>query len=295
MTAIFTGLGAGFTRGSVTVLGNAGLLGSASTGRGGDNVMVNAATGNLVVTRQDEFLVGRGPDLAISRTYNSLAEVSDADNGDQWQMGTTRRVFETADPLTVKRQNADGSLVTYTYRTIDNDTAYWTTDGDGAHDKLEKSGSTWTWTDGSTQVTETYEETTAFANPKVFRIKEQEDTDGNKVTFTYFDGTDKLDRVTTHNHGTDNFTTGIAEDSYVQYFWSNNNTGNQLIEIRTGYTDYGLTSGEGDNVNKTLTRTRYEYDSQNRLWKVKVDLSPGDGIITDGKTYVTTYGYDGSN
>src|SRR5688572_21103429 len=149
MTAIFTGLGAGFTRSSATVLGNSGLLGSASTGRGGDNVMVNAATGNLVITRQDEFLVGRGPDVGISRTYNSLAEVSDRDNGDQWQMGTTRWVFDVPAQAalntagsTVKRQGADGSVVTYKWETRGGVAAYWTTDGDGAHDKLVKSGST---------------------------------------------------------------------------------------------------------------------------------------------------------
>ena len=30
------------------------------------------------------------------------------------------------------------------------------TDGDGAHDKLVKSGANWVWTDGSSQITETY-------------------------------------------------------------------------------------------------------------------------------------------
>ena len=135
MTAIFTGLGAGFARGSATALGSSGLLGSAVTGRGGDNVMVNAATGNLVISRQDEFLVGRGPDLAISRTYNSLAEVSDRDNNDQWQMSSIRRVFGLTGTLnaagsTVKRQYGDGSVVTYTWDVAKS--AYLTTDGDGA-------------------------------------------------------------------------------------------------------------------------------------------------------------------
>ncbi len=70
---------------------DAGLLGSGTQGRGGDNVSVNAATGNLLISRQDEFLVGRGPDASISRTYNSLAQMSDGDNGDQWQQSTMRR------------------------------------------------------------------------------------------------------------------------------------------------------------------------------------------------------------
>ena len=118
MTAIFTGLGAGFARGSAATLGSAGLLGSAASGRAGEQLMVNAATGNLVITRQDEFLVGRGPDLGISRTYNSLTQATDGDNGDQWQMGTVRRVLGLTGTLnaagsTIKRQAGDGSVVTY--------------------------------------------------------------------------------------------------------------------------------------------------------------------------------------
>ena len=93
MVAIFTGAGAGFTRGSANLLGGIGQLGGGLLGWGSENVSVNAATGNLVVSHQDEFLVGRGPDVGISRTYNSLGDASDGDNGDSWQQSTTRRVF----------------------------------------------------------------------------------------------------------------------------------------------------------------------------------------------------------
>lgn len=88
MVAIFVGQGAGFVRGSANVLGGAGGLGGDLLGRGGESVSVNAATGNLLVAHQDEFLVGRGPDIGISRTYNSFADAGDGDNGDQWQQST---------------------------------------------------------------------------------------------------------------------------------------------------------------------------------------------------------------
>src|SRR6187399_814124 len=117
MTAIFTGPGSGLARGSGSVLGSAGLLGSAATGRAGESVAVNAATGNLVISRQDEFLTGPGADYGISRTYNSLAEVSDGDNNDRWQMSTTRRVFGLSGTVnaagsSVRRQAGDGSVTT---------------------------------------------------------------------------------------------------------------------------------------------------------------------------------------
>ncbi|MEO7691407.1 MAG: hypothetical protein ABIS51_19145, partial [Sphingomonas sp.] len=117
MVAIFTGLGAGFERGSGSVLGGAGLLGSASLGRNKEQVLLNAATGNLLINQQDEFLVGVGPDSAIGRTYNSIENVSDGDNGDHWRQSTTRAVHGLTGTLnttgsTIKRTSGDGSDIT---------------------------------------------------------------------------------------------------------------------------------------------------------------------------------------
>ena len=101
------------------------------------------------------------------------------------------------------------------------------------------------------------------------RIVSSADADGNALAFTYANGL--ISRVTT------------ASGEYTDLVY----TGTQLTQLNTGYTDGG--------VSKTLTRTRYGYDSEGRLSTVTVDLSPEDASVADGKTYTTTYGYDGTS
>lgn len=259
MVAIFTGAGAGLERGSGSVAGGAGLLGSASLGRNGEQVFLNASTGNLVIQQRDEFLVGRGPDSAINRTYNSLGDRSD-DNGDNWRQSTDRRVFGLTGSInswgsTVRRRSADGSEITYAW----NGSAYRATDGGGADETIGWTGN-WVWTDGDTGVTETY-----GAYGDYWRLIQQSDTSGNVVTYSY--SGDKLTRVAT------------ADGGYTDYVWS----GSNIIQITTA------SQGAG------VTRTRYGYDGYNRLTTVTVDLTPEDHSVADGNTYVTTYTYHGTS
>ncbi|MEQ1810433.1 MAG: hypothetical protein ABL889_10930 [Terricaulis sp.] len=277
MVAVFTGLGAGFERGSGAALGGMGLLGSSSLGRGGEGAFFNAATGNLVLSRQDEFLVGRGPDVAIARTYNSLGNLAHDDNGDLWRQSSDRRVFGLTGTVnttgsTVKRLSADGSEITYTW----NGSHYATTDGSGAHDKLVASNivagvvGLWTWTDGSTQIKETYE---AAVAADTWRIKTQIDLDLNAVTFAYQSGTDRLVSVTT------------ADGGSIKYSYDANGNIN-AEEVWSG-------------AAKTLTRTYYTYEAyaigtKYRLKTVTVDLSPNDNSL-GSDAYTTTYTYDASD
>ena len=271
MVAIFTGAGAGFQRSSANILGGSGQLGSSLLGRGNESVSVNAATGNLLISQQDEFLVGLGPDVGISRTYNSLQDVADGDNGDHWQQSTTERLFGLTGTLdtagsTISRLSGDGSVIVYSWNASAG--AYVTTDGAGAFDKLTEAGGVWTWTDGSTQTTETYQDD---GSGTTWRITARTDTDGNALTYSY--NGSKLDKVTT------------ADGGWTQYIWS----GNNITQVVTGYTDLATSTP------KTLTRVRYAYDGSNRLVSVTTDLSPEDNSVADGATYVTSYNYDGAS
>ncbi len=270
MVAIFTGAGAGFQRGSANILGGAGQLGTSSLGRATEGVSVNAATGNLLISQQDEFLVGLGPDAGISRTYNSLQDAADGDNGDNWQQSTTRRLFGLTGTLgsagsTINRLSADGSVITYEWDAAAS--FYVTSQGAGAFDTLTENAGVWTWTDGDSQVTETYE---AHGSDN-WRITARADQDGNTLTFTY--SGDKLDKVTT------------ADGGWTQYVW----TGSNITEIVTGYTDLATSTAE------TLTRVRYAYDGSGRLASVTTDLSPDDSSVADGETYAVSYTYDGAS
>lgn len=268
MVAIFTGLGAGFERGSGAALGSGGLLGSGALGRGNDNVAVNAATGNLIISRQDEFLLGKGPDASVARTYNSLGALDD--NGDYWRQSTDRRIYGLTGPVstagsTVKRVSADGSEITYTWNAAG--AYYEATDGAGSYDRLTYDGTLWTWSDGDTDISETYGH---YATGNYWRIATQADGDGNALTFTYT--SDKLTRITTQNGG------------YIQYTWNGNGTHINQIE------QFGTSAG-----GTSYSNTFYEYENETtgRLIRVKTDLTLGDSSSTS--TYDTWFTYDGSS
>ena len=278
MAAIFAGTGFGLGRGSASVLGGAGLLGSSPLGRGGEGVFVNAATGNLLINKQDEFLVGSGPDVGISRTYNSLTTLAD-DNNDKWRQSSDRRVYGLSGTYgavgsSVKRVSGDGTEIIYTWNASwrNGTGAYVATDGGGAYDTIVKSGSTWVWTGGDSNFQETYYDQTAL-NGLAGKIISVDDRGGKKLAFSYVSGTSRLDKITTSN------------GEWIRYDYD---ASGNISKIVTGYTDLQTSTA------KTLTRTRYGYDGSNRLTTVTVDLSPEDNLISDGKSYVTTYSYNAS-
>lgn len=268
MVAIFTGTGTGLERGSGSILGSRGLVGAAATGRAAENIFVNAASGNLVISARDEILVGRGADNIIYRTYNSLGQAND-DNGDNWanyyaavtnHVGTINSAGAYLD-----RNDEDGGTTRYYWDGAVG--AYVSKDGGGAHDRIGHDGVNWWWQDGDSGIKEVYG--AAYNN----RLISRTDRDGNAIRYLYESAGGKLVTIAT------------ADGNYTNFTWS----GNNLIMLTTTYTD--VTTG----TNKNLLRTRYAYDSQNRLTTVWTDLSPEDNSIVDGRVYTTNYSYVGAS
>ncbi|WKB56040.1 LysM peptidoglycan-binding domain-containing protein [Eleftheria terrae] len=262
MTAIVAGQGLGWMTSSLGQLGAGGQLGQAGQGRSGERVYVNAGTGNLVVQQQDEWLMGAGPDVALLRTYNSLGG-ADGDNNDQWRLGLSRRITGyNATDNTVRRMAEDGSEALYRWDAARN--LYVNKDGTGAFDTLAWSGSAWTYTDGDTQRREVYEVTNATTREA--RLKSVTEVDGKSLTLGYSGAL--LTSVKTAS----------GETLFIDYDSAAGKTAN-ITQLRTVKAD------------GTQTRVRYGYDSANRLSTVTVDLTPADGTVADGQTYVTTYTY----
>ena len=279
MVAIVTGSGLGIERSAANMPGSRGQIGSAVTGRANESVVVNAANGNLILSNRDELLIGRGPDSEINRTYNSLGLFND-DNGDNWRMSTHRRVFGLVGALntvgsTVRRTDWDGSETVYTWDA--GRSAYVSKNLSGAYDTITRANTTsttpWIWTDGDSQFSETYDDS------KSGRITSRRDAerDGsnnptNVITYTY-DASGKLTSVAT------------ADGNYTNFTWS----GVNMVMLTTTYTDTQTST------QKSLIRTRYAYDTSNRLTTVWTDLSPEDNSIADGRVYTTSYTYDGTS
>src|SRR4051812_25306257 len=194
MVAIFTGGGFGLQRGSASVLCAAGLLRQASLGRGPDQVFVNAATGNLVVNRRDEFLVGRGPDAFYSQTYNSVSDSAQA-----WVQDVCRRLSNITGTIntagsTITRGDGDGHGSVYTFDAAKG--AYVTTEGGGSNDEIRYAGGAWTWTDGDSRMSETYVALSGV--PGYYYVSSLIDADGNAQTYSW-NSNGTIQRITNAN------------------------------------------------------------------------------------------------
>ena len=155
MVAIVAGNGLGLFNTSLNSLG--GAIGQGSLGQAGGQALVNTATGNLILQFTDEQLSGLGRDLLQQRTYNTQGALNDAD-ADGWRWDGERRVVlsgtRNTAGSTLTRTTGDGHEALYSWT----GSGYQSSDGDGAHDRLQWDAATneWLWTDGSRRTEQTY-------------------------------------------------------------------------------------------------------------------------------------------
>jgi len=259
MVAIVSGNGLGVLNGSAAVLGQAGLFGKGTHGVTGTGAYVNAANGNLVVSDRDAWLASVGVNLSLTRTYNSLGNLSTG-NGPNWKTGPVKSITLSGTLNTsgssVTRMDADGSVQDYRFDAASG--TYRSTDGDGAHDTLSGNAGGWTWTGDARDMG---------------GIHERYDSKGRLVA----SGEHGVDRLGYgYNAAGQLATVTDASGDVTTYEYQNG----KLARIRT-------TDASG----ASQVRTHYEYDDLDRLKAVVIDLSPEDGSIADGNVYRTTYAY----
>ncbi|HUR88505.1 MAG TPA: hypothetical protein VMZ74_05395 [Ramlibacter sp.] len=244
MVAFVSGNTLGLSNSSLALLGRSGVVGDAQSGRAGEQVYVNAATGDLIIQRQDEWVdsMGFGVPTALLRTYNSQGKFTD-DNADNWQMSVAKTLGAYTANVSITRNDGDGTSLVYNYDSGSG--AYVCKSGAGAFDTLKLAGGTWTWTDGASGATETYD-------ASQLRIRTSADRE-NKVTSYGYTGS----LVTT-------ITDAAGEITALNY------TGTTLNSITTTNTDASTTN-----------RVSYGYDSTtNKLNSVTAVTSSGKTYVT---------------
>ncbi|MFZ6876475.1 hypothetical protein ACO0LF_30855, partial [Undibacterium sp. Di27W] len=203
-------------------------------------------------------------DLSVIRTYNSQGVIKD-DNSDAWWINGYRRIVNLTGTLnqagsSLQRVGADNAIQTYDFDLTSN--SYQARSGTGKSDaiKYDVTNSSWTWTDPNSQSTESYAGTSG-------RLLFSSDANGNTATYGYTG--DYLSTITS------------AKGDKVDFSY----TGTKLAQERIILADGTIQSS-----------TSYSYDTQDRLTQIKLDLTPADDSIADGKVYITSYTYaDNSN
>jgi YD repeat-containing protein len=270
MAAIISGNSLGISNSSLFILGSQGLFGNSQTGRSGENLYVDIATGNVVLQTRDDLLIDHSTALATVRTYNEQGTV-DNGVGRQFQFGFFKQVTNLTGTVntagsTVTRMDGDGATFLFTYNTARG--VYVSTDGSGAFDTISFNAATniWTFTDGDTRVTEQYDRSNAG------RITSVTDTDGNSLFYVYGSGGTRVTQIVNSD----------GETTNISYVGTESNLVSEIVRNGPG----GPTS--------TLTRVRYTYDTSNRLIQVTYDLSPQDNSTADNNVYRVNYTYVGT-
>ena len=268
MVAIFTGRGTGAERGSGALLGAVGLLGSSRIGRSGQQAMVNGANGNLMITQNDSFLVGRGPDVELNRTYNSSGSKDDR-NGDNWNSSGEQYLYiaGSGGSGNVTLYSQDGSAIIY-QRSGAGSTTWIATDGSGSYDTITNVNNKWVRVDGNDQTVEEY--TASFS--KGLLLSKRTDASGNSLSFSYGNG-GRIETIAS------------SDGSSIEYTYAGSTVTSNATQIKTTFKDLQTGVMRSEIV-------RYGYTTSGLLSTVTYDLTPSDGSIADGAIYQLTYEYD---
>jgi RHS repeat-associated protein len=231
---------------------------------GQTDVSVNVANGDAVVTHQDLDISGRGPDLALGRTYHALAATQFGYFGAGW-------ASDLDESLTV---NADGSV---TYRDADGGVHVFLPNGSGGfltspglYLTLVKNG------DGSYTLTARDQSKTNF-NAAGF-VTSLVDRNGNTLTFTW---NGSLPTTVTDAAGRQ-YTLTVTNGQVTQINAPGSRTYNYAYDGNGNLTSYTDPSG---------VVTQYGYDSSHRLTSITLNYVSG-GAQDQQTNVVTTLTYD---
>ncbi len=255
---------------------SASQLGTTGTGFGaaGDQLYVNANTGNLVIQRQDQVVKGHGVDASVVRTYNSQGNLSDSIGGQYFNFQQHIVAPELVSTAPKVRVTADGYEQSFTYVSVNH---YVSEEGAGAHDTLNYENDHWVYTEGSSGLRETYD------NANNGHLLTRTDREGYGQSFEY-DGSGRLQYII----DTGKQVTRLSyEDSSTRVSQLENY---RVADINNPGTPLSDTSA---------SLIQYAYDDDGRLNRVTVDLTPykQETSETDSlkNTYTTIYGYDGTS
>ncbi len=253
MTAIITTEGIGLFNSSKTQLGTDGI----GFGSAGDKAYVNAETGNLIIQRKDQVVVGHGMDTSVVRTYNSLGNFSDLD-GDNTYFNFNQRLDISQSVPT--RTSRDG----YTQNFLGEADSYYSDEGAGAQDTLKRVDNEWIWEEGTSGIKEYYD-----LGGNLSRIQDRE---GFGTTYVRVD-----DTLYITDEGNQ-----VTEIGYT--------ASQQVVSVKT-YLALNIDGGGIPTPDESTDAiyTTYRYTAEGQLDRIITDLTPFE--ISDSYFYVTQYTY----
>ncbi|OIK14254.1 Wall-associated protein [Bacillus sp. MUM 116] len=222
------------------------------------NGSVNAATGNLIINQNDFSISGLGPDLGISRTYNSLSSTGGI-FGLGWHSDAEMRVVADPDGKHVNYTDDDGTLHVFT-KNADSYSA-----PTGVYLQLEK-------TTDSYKLTNT-DQTQFYFDVNSGNLTKKVDGYGNTTSYQYpnqklLSITDASGRVLSINYNSDGRVQSITfKNKTVSYEYNNG------LLTKVTQTDGSV--------------TKYSYNSNFKLEKVYEPNDTADNPVIDQYSYDT--------